>query len=309
MWCGLSERGVRHRVAQGRLTRVARAVYSLSPVIGDVASRLAAVLRAGAARDPRTAIPAEATPEAAIAHLTTLRSGIACSHWTAAHALGIARHPPPRPQVVVLDGSYRPAADIDIHRTRRLLNVDVTSRDGVPVTTAARTIIDIARAATPKVVRRLIREAQYRQILSSDEWMRAVLRHQGHPGLAVVMQADPQIAVRLTGDGPAGGDLAVLLAELPLPPAIPQYRVPVGGEAFRIDHAYPDVKLAVEGDGRREHTSPTAIDDDHRRTLLLGTVGWLVVRASQHRLVQDRTALGRQIVATHTARVAALRTA
>ncbi|MGE4425716.1 MAG: type IV toxin-antitoxin system AbiEi family antitoxin domain-containing protein [Solirubrobacteraceae bacterium] len=307
VWCGLGPRGIQHRAACGRLTRVSRGIYALGPVINDVGRRCAALLRVSAVPDPASVPPGSLPASTAITRLTTFRSGIACSHWTAAHALELTPDAPERPHVVALGSVARRTRDVVVHRTRSLHASDVTWRDGLPVTGAARTIIDIAAKASTKVVRRLIREALYRRLLTPQQWLAAVRRHRGHPGLAAVLAADPQIAVRLRGDGPAGGDLAVILDGLPLPPAVPQHPVTVRiGTTYRIDHAYPDVKLAIEGDGRREHETYVAVDDDERRTLHLAAEGWTVIRASSHRLRHDRIALGDEIVAAHSARTAAL---
>ncbi|MCK9249343.1 MAG: type IV toxin-antitoxin system AbiEi family antitoxin domain-containing protein [Solirubrobacteraceae bacterium] len=302
-WCGLGPRGIRHRVARGRLTRVARGVYSLSPVLDDRGRRCAALLRVRAAPDP-FAVPLDGlSHHTTVNRLTTFRPGVACSHWTAAHALELVRSPPARPHVVMLGAVGRRTRDVTVHRTRSLDAVDVIRRDRLPVTGAARTIIDVATDASPAAVRRLIREALYRKVLDPPRWLDAVRRHRHHPGLAVVLAADPQIAIRLRGDGPTGGDLAVLLAELPLPPAVPQFPVTVAdGTTYRIDHAYPDVLLAVEGDGDDGHGTYVAVADDGERTLHLAAEGWLVVRAPSHRITYDRDALGREIVAAHAAR-------
>lgn len=47
---------------------------------------------------------------------------------------------------------------------------------------------------------------------------------------------------------------------------------------YRLDFAFPDVKLCVEADGKDFHSAPDDIARDQRRTKYLGRLGWTVIR-------------------------------
>ena len=54
---------------------------------------------------------------------------------------------------------------------------------------------------------------------------------------------------------------------------IPQFRI----EGYIVDFAFPDVRLAIEADGREYH-SGNRRDRDHKRDWILGRQGWTVKR-------------------------------
>jgi len=67
-------------------------------------------------------------------------------------------------------------AGIRVHRSGRLGAEEVTARDGIPVTTLARTLLDLADVLHPQALKRAITEAEYRQRISvlADDSMRGV---------------------------------------------------------------------------------------------------------------------------------------
>ncbi|WP_320670935.1 hypothetical protein [Patulibacter defluvii] len=143
---------------------------------------------------------------------------------------------------------------------------DVAAVVGLPVTAAARTILDLAPRVGEARVRRLIREGQYRRLLTPASFAEAEERMPRHPGIAIVRRVDARLEVRLTGDSPLAGDLAVFLAtETPLPPPVPQYRLRAGGTWRVLDFAWPRMRLAVEADGRDGHAPPQGHASDARR--------------------------------------------
>lgn len=66
-------------------------------------------------------------------------------------------------------------------------------------------------------------------------------------------------------------------AGLPMPEL--QYEIREGGKLVaRVDFAFPTVRLAIEADGFRYHSSPAALARDHMRANRLAELGWLVIR-------------------------------
>jgi len=63
----------------------------------------------------------------------------------------------------------------------------------------------------------------------------------------------------------------------------PQYGV---GPYF-VDLAFPEVKLAIECDGRRFHSDPADVARDQHRTQYLAKLGWRVLRFSGREIKQD----------------------
>lgn len=70
-------------------------------------------------------------------------------------------------------------------------------------------------------------------------------------------------------------------------------RAPRSGERFRIDLAYPSLRLAIEYDGFWHSTNRKRHADDRRKDDVLHELGWRVVRASDEDLRAPRNFLDR----------------
>jgi predicted transcriptional regulator of viral defense system len=112
---GLSARAVQHRTARGRLHRIHRGVYAVgrSQLIGR-GHWMAAVLACG--------------PRAVLSH----RSG--------AGLAGLRQDNRPRADVSLPSPSARPRKGIEVHSSVTLTAEDITTVDGIPCTTVARTL-------------------------------------------------------------------------------------------------------------------------------------------------------------------------
>ena len=78
----------------------------------------------------------------------------------------------------------------------------------------------------------------------------------------MLVDRDPQLA-------PAESDLETLLLRIlrdfGLPNPARQLEVHVGGECFRLDVAYPELRIFMEGDGFGVHTTRHAFERDRDR--------------------------------------------
>jgi hypothetical protein len=66
-----------------------------------------------------------------------------------------------------------------------------------------------------------------------------------------------------------------------------QFWVTAGGRRYRIDVAWPDYRIGVEGHSRQEHFNDEAFEADPVRTADLGIAGWIMVPATHKRLIYD----------------------
>ena len=141
-----------------------------------------------------------------------------------------------------------------IHRSTTLDAAVVTRRQGIPVTTVARTVEDLRRSVSPAVLRKAIRAAEVRGYLV--EW-------------------------------PTDGTWSELERDFlreanrrRLPK--PKVNFPVG--PFVADFAWPAPQVIVETDGWRYHRGRQAFEDDHERHLELRRMGWDVIRVTHRQL-------------------------
>jgi hypothetical protein len=158
---GLSDTVIDGRVASGLLRRLHRGVYAVGyRELGREGLGRAAVLAGGA--------------------------GAALSHADAAADWRMAR-PPSGPVSVTVPGSSGRVRrrGIDLHRAP-LPPGDVTVRDGLRVTSPARTLLDLAAQLSPRQLERTVDEAHYLNRVSARTLAEALERNRGRPGCAVL---------------------------------------------------------------------------------------------------------------------------
>ncbi|HEY2666377.1 MAG TPA: type IV toxin-antitoxin system AbiEi family antitoxin domain-containing protein [Actinomycetota bacterium] len=197
------------------------------------------------------------------------------SHRSAAALLGMPGAPRwveitvPRPRQVSVGG-------VIAHRTRVLPLDDTGTVRRIPVTTAGRTIADLASFYSKnKLGPMLDYSLANRLVTRADLEARATGRK--HDAVLRELLDDRPATVR-----PIGSEFEASLfrglreAGLPLPVA--QYRVLMGdGSLVFLDFAYPEVKLAIEADSYLWHASLAAWQRDRARNGELVALGWSIL--------------------------------
>lgn len=231
----------------------------------------------------------ELTP-LALARAAVLSSGIddaVASHLTAARVHGIALPPGKHPEHVTVrrDLRRRDRRELVFHGRALRVN-DVEMRDGVAVTTVARTLVDLAATLPRLHAVWAIDDALRRNLCSRDQLDTAGQRYSSSAGA--------EVAARIAeADGVAesiletAGRLALIDSGVPLP--VPQYVVQDvdGSVVARLDGGYPGRRLGLEFDGREVHARPEAAFHDRRRQNRLERLGWHVLRFTWWDVVHD----------------------
>ncbi len=173
------------------------------------------------------------------------------------------------------------------HRVRDLSPEWVTERNGIPVTTIERTLVDLSAVAGPVALERAIEEALLLKLTTVPElWL--ALERLAKRGRTGVRQFRAILAARALGDDVPESMLesifATILARSAVPLPVFQHRVRFGGRWRRLDFAYPDLKIAIEIDGYSIHSRREVFLDDRRRQNELELAGWLVLRFTFHDL-------------------------
>jgi hypothetical protein len=75
--------------------------------------------------------------------------------------------------VTVIGRNPHRQAGIRLHRPRALARHDVTNMRGIPVTSVARTICDLAATESPREVEQAFQEALYRKIVTPGDLARS----------------------------------------------------------------------------------------------------------------------------------------
>ena len=253
---GGSTAGVDRRVASGRWEAVHPSVFRIGGTRATLHQRaMAAALwgGAGAAVSQQSAaalLHLDAVPAGGSVHLTVLRPA----------------NPRSRPGVTV-------------HRTWSLSGLDRTTVDGVPCTSAARTVVDLAAVLTNEALEAAFESAR-RMGLTTTPRVAARLdavgpRRAGATRLRRVLAA--------AGDAPALESrletrVARLLRRSALPVPVRQHVVVApDGRRYRLDFAWPDRLVALEAEGFAWHGGRLEWRRDRQRAAVLEAMGWRFV--------------------------------
>jgi len=181
-----------------------------------------------------------------------LATGGVASHRCAAYLWKFRKFERPVVEVVVAKGHAPALAGVTIRRTVRLDPEETTQVGSIPLTTPARTLLDLV-PITPDLVEGALDGALHRRRVSLRA-LRQMLDRAGkfHPAHAVLQ---PLVAARLAGRMPTESeledDLLALIRRSGLPEPEPQY--PYRGR--RIDFAYPDLVLGIEANSVAAHAA------------------------------------------------------
>jgi very-short-patch-repair endonuclease len=144
-------------------------------------------------------------------------------------------------------------------RYRNLHRSEVMTWRGIPVTTVARTLVDLAAVLSLDELARACHEAGVRY-RTTPRRVEAILRRRPNaPGagkLRAVMNGDARVLLSRLESG-----FIALLREDELP--LPQTNRPAGG--YRVDCRWPEHRLTVELDSFRYHNSRHSWEQDRRR--------------------------------------------
>jgi hypothetical protein len=172
--------------------------------------------------------------------------------------------------------SRHKSALITVHRPRTLHPDDVTTKDGIPVTTVARTLLDLAEVLKPHQLRRAWNESQRLELFDLKAIRATMARGVGRRGLKPLAAL---VSEQL--DAPATKEQfqARFDDEVVRPFGLerPIYGAPLLG--YEIDALYPRERLAIELDSFEFHgRSRAAHERDRVKQLDLQLAGYTVVR-------------------------------
>lgn len=261
---GVTRRQIERRVALRRLIAHHRGVYAAGHGVRTAdARRMAAILASG--------------------------PGAVLAGPAAADAWGLRPHSGAID--VLAPRRLRPLTGV--RRREILLPADeVTELRGMPITTAARTLLDLAGVLDSHRLRRAMIEAERRHLGDRVGLVEIVRRHPRIPGVGALRAI---LAAEALDAGATESELEIdfvaFAAAARLPPPRPNHVI----GPFRVDAAWPAARLAVEVDSRAFHADLRAFEDDRRRDRVLAAAGWTVIRVTARQLREERDELARDL--------------
>jgi very-short-patch-repair endonuclease len=207
-------------------------------------------------------------------------------------ALGTARGPAGRRVHVSAPRHRRPTAAIKPHWVPGLDSRDCTRRDGIPVTTVTRTLLDLAAIATPKQLQRATNQAERKGLLTESAVRELIERNRGRKGIKEFVAVTAAVNA---GTHRTRSDLEVAFLDFCRRHHIEE---PVSNgkvEGFEVDMHWPGTRLIVELDDYEYHRTPTSFEQDRRRDAELKLKGYTVIRVTGAWLDTDPHGLARTL--------------
>jgi hypothetical protein len=179
-----------------------------------------------------------------------------------------------------------------IFHTRPLPADELTEHEGIPVTTVARTIFDLAATGSEARLRHAIAIAEARVMADSPSLIDLLARYPGHAGTARLRSA---LEVAATEVGAAHRELelrfAEFLDEYELPTPERNVAIEAHGRTYIVDCLWRRADLVVELDSRRHHGDWEAAESDRARDAALLAIGLRTLRVTWRRLHRERPRL------------------
>jgi very-short-patch-repair endonuclease len=255
---GASSEAIRHRLARDRLHPVYRSVYSVGHPLLPLARYMAAVLACGA--------------------------GAVVSHRDAATLWGLLPVGAGAIEVTTPRLGKRRVSGISVKRSRRLPNDETTTRDRIPCTTVARTLIDLAGCESPRRLRRALEQSLVLGVFDLTATSVALDRARGRRGTGTLrgvlaeIRGEPALTRR---------ELERRFLELVRAAALPLPVVNAVVAGHEVDFHWPAHRLVIETDGRATHGHALAFHRDRGRDLDLELAGWHVLRVTWRQVVEE----------------------
>jgi Protein of unknown function (DUF559) len=244
---GLSSSGIGRRVHAGRLHRRYRGVYTVGHRRTGIEGEWWAVVLAFA-------------PDGVLSHVS------AGAAWEIVRSSGL--------HVTVSRNGRARRPGVVVHH-RRSAPDEVTELNGLPITTPARTLLDLAASGLNRTrLEVAVDRAERTRLLDFADLHRLLARHAGAPGTpslkAVLAAYSDPLDVR--------SELETLVLELCYAHGLPRPLVNCVIEGEVRDFCWPSRRLVVEADSYAWHRSPAALTADRERDVELTLAGWRVLR-------------------------------
>lgn len=252
--CGLDRHAIGVRVRKGMLHRIHRGVYAVGHPGITLRGRFRAAVLAG-------------------------KRGTALARFSAAADWGFITWKEREPEIIVTRGGARRVPGVTVYRSSTLVRRDVRHRNGIPMTSPARSLIDLATVLPEQALRRAARQAQAMRLVTVREILDICDRLDGHRGAGKLR------GVVADGPAPTASPLEDVVLDLLdgagiTRPLINQ-RLTYGDRTIVPDFLWPDRRLALEADSVTWHEHKLVRENDADKQAILEADGYRVIRVTK----------------------------
>lgn len=256
---GISRRSVARAVQAGRLHRIYRGVYAVGHTnLSPKGECLAAVLAVG--------------------------PGGLLSYHSAGWLWGIWKgSPAPFEITASVPRNELPPKGVVRHRARNLVDEDRAMVDGIPVTSVARTLLDLAWKLRGDQMRRVLARAEDLELLDLDSIRAVIERNRGHHG-AKRLEYALSIYER---PAYSRSEFERRFVDRVISFGLPRPSTGWNETGYEIDVYWPDRRFGVELDAYETHGGREAFERDHDRDLDLALAEVEVIRVSERQFRRE----------------------
>lgn len=236
------------------------------------------------------ALPGASTRPDSLLRAAGLALGAVVSHQSAARIHGIEPVYKATPSVTVPHRGTYTFPGRRVHQSTDLRPEHVVRVDGVSVTKPARRVLDLAKVLGQSRLEEVVDNALASGIVDFTELMTLylALTRRGKKGMAKVKSI---LVERATEERVPASVLETRLFRLLKGAGIPPVKQfhapwlePING---RVDFAYVDEEILIEGDSRRWHLLSEAFENDRRRDIAAQLAGWIVIRVTWKMITEE----------------------
>jgi very-short-patch-repair endonuclease len=186
---------------------------------------------------------------------------------------------------------------VQVHRSVDDPHLDARYVEGIPVTSVRRTLLDLGAVVPPERLEKAVERALFRGLTNPGALWAYIdeVGRQGRPGVQALRAVLEQRGRVAPTESDLETEMVQLLRRAGLPDPVRQLEVVVASRRFRLDLAYPDLKIALEVDGDSTHFGATVVDNDHTRDALLQLDYWLTLHFTKRHIRHDAQASANRV--------------
>jgi very-short-patch-repair endonuclease len=189
-----------------------------------------------------------------------------------------------RVEVTVPRRGSRRRPGLVIHAARQLPATQTSVHAGVPCTSAARTLLDLAGSVDSAALERALERSVVLRLFDGSEMEATLACAHGRRGALTLRRLLADVA----DDPPAvRSELERRFLRLVRRARLPDPLVNGWIAGHEVDFHWPAQRLVVETDGRATHGHAAAFERDRRRDLDLELAGWSVMRITWRQVTTE----------------------
>jgi very-short-patch-repair endonuclease len=214
-----------------------------------------------------------------------VRPGAVLSHRSAAAQWDLLAGEPARVEVTA-PATRRGVAKVRLHRSRSRDARDATACEGIPITTIARTLLDLTATTSTQRLERALAQAERLRVYDHTAIGDVIARANGHRGAAILAAATAR-EPRWTRSELEARFLELVRNAGLQQPLVNHALAALDHAPCEVDFLWPSHRLVVEADGYKYHRTRHAFELDRRKDAALVASGHTVLRFTW-REIRDR---------------------